>query len=523
VDQALARVGSFAAADRAVVFTRRPGTDVGDQTHEWCAPGVPSAKAGLQNLPPDRHPWVQRRLDADLPLVIPDVEQVPDEAAAERESWRRAGIKALAAVPITHRGSLIGVLGLNDCHGPRAWDEQTLALLQNVAVIFGNAMARAAADAALRRSNETARALLDGTDAVALLADCEGRLLACNRTTAKALGRPAEELLGQNGLALLPPSVRGVARDMLAEILRDRRPIRVEREFDRSWYLLSVTPVRGDGDEVARLALFARDITDIKNREIELRDALRRAQEAEVLKSRFLANMSHEIRTPLNHVIGMASVLLMQPEMPEDERVGCLKIVKRGGETMLALLTAILNLSKIESGKVEPNLAAFDFGEWAAGLRRRCDEMCAARRLAFRLWADPAIPATLMGDRAMIEQALEALVDNACKFTKRGGVDVSITLAELDGPAGAAQIAFAVADTGIGISAEDLPRVFDSFFQVDSSTTRELGGVGLGLTIARELARILGGRIEAVSTLGEGSVFTLFCPFRLREKDDAAE
>ena len=238
---------------------------------------------------------------------------------------------------------------------------------------------------------------------------------------------------------------------------------------------------------------------------VEARDA---AQTANVLKSQFLANMSHEIRTPLNGVLAMAEIMALG-ELPPNQR-DRVEVIRRSGEDLLTVLNDILDLSKIEAGRME-----LDEGELSADqLERKLVQTfapvaAAKKNLSFEVKVRPAALGQRRGDLARVSQILGYLVSNAIKFTGEGKVRVEI---DGYGPDGAEGLRLMVVDTGIGIAADQLPQLFQKFNQADNSNTRRFGGAGLGLTISRELALLMHGRIEVESVQGEGSTFTVMLP-----------
>jgi signal transduction histidine kinase/ActR/RegA family two-component response regulator len=240
-----------------------------------------------------------------------------------------------------------------------------------------------------------------------------------------------------------------------------------------------------------------------------LRQARKRAQDGELAaeaantaKSAFLATMSHEIRTPLNGVLGMAQAMAAD-ELTEVQRER-LSVIHRSGEALLAILNDVLDLSKIEAGKLELETIEFDLGELAQGAYSAFTALANKKGLSFALDIGSA-RGRYMGDPTRIRQILYNLISNALKFTDVGEIRVT---AERDGDF----LTIAVADTGVGISPQNLVRLFQKFDQLDSSTTRRFGGTGLGLAICHELAQLMGGEIQVESKVGKGSRFVVRLP-----------
>jgi signal transduction histidine kinase/DNA-binding response OmpR family regulator len=253
-----------------------------------------------------------------------------------------------------------------------------------------------------------------------------------------------------------------------------------------------------------------RDVTDIRRTERELKEAKEAAEAANQAKSAFLAMMSHEIRTPMNAIIGMTGILL-DGHLDEKQR-DFTKVIRDSGEALLTIINDVLDFSKIEAGKLDLERSPFELRacvESAVDLRAT---RAAEKMLEIGCLVDPRAPTTFVGDANRLSQILTNLLGNGIKFTEAGEVMVEVDAAPVDGGTapgalGRHELHFAVRDTGIGIPAERMDRLFRSFSQVDSSTTRKYGGTGLGLAICKRLSEMMGGRIWVESEPGRGSTF----------------
>ncbi len=244
----------------------------------------------------------------------------------------------------------------------------------------------------------------------------------------------------------------------------------------------------------------------VAQRTAELATALQRVREADEAKSRFLANVSHEIRTPMTAILGFTD-LLLDPSSTESDKLNAAQTIRRSGEHLMSLINDILDLSKIEAGKLEVERTRVHLPRLLREVLELLDIRARERSLKLSLELDGPIPETIESDPVRLRQILVNLVGNAIKFTEHGGVRLVVS-SEPERQ----RIRFRVIDTGIGMTPEQLEKVFRPFTQADASTTRRFGGTGLGLTISRHLARLMGGDLTARSTPGQGSEFILTLP-----------
>ncbi|TZF85891.1 response regulator (plasmid) [Pedobacter sp. BS3] len=251
-------------------------------------------------------------------------------------------------------------------------------------------------------------------------------------------------------------------------------------------------------------------------------DIQKKAEELEIstrYKSEFLANMSHELRTPLNSILLLSRLLSENADKNlSPDQVESAEVIQSSGKGLLSLIDEILDLSKIEAGKMELEYAVTDIDDIISDMRMLFMPIAREKNLDFKIVTSPAVPTAIETDKMRLEQILKNLLSNALKFTSRGAVTLAV-----EPSATAGFISFSVTDTGIGIPKEKQDHIFEAFQQADGSTRRKFGGTGLGLSISRELAKLLGGSINLNSDPGVGSKFTVIVPVKPAEQTPLPE
>ncbi|MES2857163.1 MAG: ATP-binding protein [Bdellovibrionota bacterium] len=354
--------------------------------------------------------------------------------------------------------------------------------------------------------------MLKNIDAVIWSTDAHGIYNFYEGNAASRLGIDSKERIGQNAFTL--NSSRPDVLKAIKEALSGKSTAGVTAEVNGRWFRSGMSPIFNSFAEVTGVVGFSYDITDQKTAEaarsaLEVREGA--AIEASKLKSEFLANMSHEIRTPINGVIGMTNLLLESNLTFEQKEYA--SMVRSSADILLTLVNDILDLSKAEAGKIELEMLDFSLEHVVKDIERMLSHSAKNKGLKLLKSMPTDLPQYINGDPTRLRQILVNLVNNSIKFTSEGQIVIEVSNEKQT--SNELVLRFEVSDTGIGIPQTALGRLFKSFSQADSSTTRRFGGTGLGLSISKRLVESMNGEIGVRSTEGKGSTFWFTIPFKL--------
>jgi signal transduction histidine kinase/ActR/RegA family two-component response regulator len=427
-----------------------------------------------------------------------------------RDFIRCFGLRSCYSVPV--RDSKHNVLGVFAMYHPRPGTPrpEERRLVEAGARLAGNAIERLRAEEQLQ-ADAVRMTLAEQVAGFGIWDfDIPGNLGTFSEGLSALFGRPGSAFtltLRQACEIIYPEDLASVRRDLAAAIAAGRS---LQTEFRIVWPDGSIHRMRGHGRlelKEGRLTRMTGAMTDV-TKEYQMVQGLQQARaEAETaarVKSEFLANMSHEIRTPMNGIIGTISLLLDSNLSAEQQEY--LKTIQSCGATLLELVDDILDVAKIEAGKLTLERSPFRLGELLADALTIIAPAANQRGLELRQSSDPDLPDLVSGDPQRLRQILLNLLSNAVKFTDRGCVALEVSVKDR-GPA-CTRVRFAVSDTGIGIPPEAQKVIFEPFVQADTSTTRQYGGTGLGLPISSKLVALMGGSLDLESGLGRGSTFS---------------
>ena len=363
----------------------------------------------------------------------------------------------------------------------------------------------------LLESENRYRMLVEGSSDLICQLDPLGTFHYASPNYEAGLGYTASELIGRSAVDFVHPDDLAGIGAAIAEFRGGRHEFRF-RHKDGSWrWFESHSRVSTDERGEPSAVVMSHDITDRKRAEDEIVRAKAAAEAANRAKSEFLANMSHEIRTPMNAVIGLTEIVL-RSELTAEQREH-LELVRGAADGLLELLNDILDLSKIEAGKLELAPQDFDLAAALDAIVRTLAVRADPKGVRVACRVAPGTPTWVAGDAMRLRQVLFNLIGNAIKFTERGGVAVEVAAVSPPAPGGTVTLHFIVCDTGIGIAPDKQTAIFNAFEQADGSMTRRYGGSGLGLAICAKLVSLMGGRLWVDSAVRQGSAFHFTAEF----------
>lgn len=374
----------------------------------------------------------------------------------------------------------------------------------------------------LEQVNKLSR-IVDQSSSIIIITDLEGKIEYTNPKFTEVTGYFFEEVRGKKMNFLKSGYTPDHEYEELWKRILSGKEWRGEfknrkKNGEFYWESATISPIKNDEGEITHFLAIKEDITEKKEMEFELKRALDSAEEASRLKSTLLSNMSHELRTPLTGIIGFAS--LLRDELNNAEHVDIVDKILKSGKRLLVTLNSILNLSEIESGTFPINITEFNLASYTKYFLTNYDKTAAEKSLSFNIEIqDEEICA--VGDENLYKQILLHIVDNAFKFTPAGSVRIVVTSNQ---DSNNLQAVVKVIDTGIGIAKEDQTKIFREFRQLSEGIRRNFEGSGLGLAVAKKMAKLMNGDITVESELGKGSTFSIILPgVKIQKSDDISQ
>ena len=442
-------------------------------------------------------------------FLVDDVNEIRGDLSEKSlEFVKSTKAHSFICVPIVYEKRSLGILVADNIKSKRLLTQSDMNLLKGIASQTAVNIVEAMTFQKIQESEEKYRTILESIEEGYFEVDLAGRLTFFNDSICRILGYTPEELKRMDNRDYTDPETSQRMYKAFNETYSTGRPANIidcqitRKDGEKRNLELTASLLKNSEGEPAGFRGVIRDVTGRKLTEALHREKLA-AEAANRAKSQFLANMSHEIRTPLNGIIGMTELAMMR-EMDSKHR-NILQTIQTESNSLLGIINDILNFSKIEAEMLQLEEIPFDLGSVVENVVKAFVHRAEQKGMGIKASMERDIPDGVIGDPGRLRQILINLVGNAVKFTQKGEISIEVRVAEDFGKS--VKLRFAVKDTGIGIPQDKKRTIFKSFTQADSSTTRKYGGTGLGTTISKHLAELMGGEIDVESEVGVGSIF----------------
>ena len=494
-------IGQHVQVSRVYIFEDSADEKFTSNTYEWCNADISPQIGELQNIPYEIIPSWKMFLETKGMVFSENISELPADIYDVLEPQH---IKSIIVYPLVAKAKIVGFIGFDECVTYRHWSKSEIELLRTVASIVSNAFQRNKIQTELISRERENRLIIESIPDAIMQVDQAGMIKSFKSSQNFSF---FSLLKNDKSDSIYTIFNEKIAREFYTSIAKSLQLGLYQFEFQSlnheiiEFYESRMIKL-GDND----ILVIIRNVTAQHEHEKQLRIAKTRAEEASKSKSEFLANVSHEIRTPLNAILGLSQWLAENTTIKQHQDY--LNTILMSGKNLLTLLNDILDLSKIEAGKMEIELNPMSYHEIISDIKMVFQQKADQKGLSFQISTDPSVPEYILMDELRFYQVIFNLVSNAIKFTSKGFINIAAYAANTGLP-DTVKLIIIIEDTGIGIEEDQQLRIFESFTQQSGQSNREYGGTGLGLAIVKGLLNKLNGSISFISKPGKGTVFTL--------------
>ena len=523
INTSLAELGSFVKADRFYVFDYDFKKMTASNTYEWCAAGVEPQIHLLQNYPiADMTDWIDNHRNGRM-MIHENVQELPEDNYT-RKILEPQGIKSIITMPLINNGVCTGFIGLDYVDEYYTFTHQEKQLLQVFSQMLVNVDNRIKTQTKLIENRQLLDDIINHSGSIIVRKNLNGAYQLVNSKWQEVTGLSEQEALGKTDDELFPAKIARQFMQNDQNVIQKGEMIEtqeyLEDEEGTRYFISSKFPVRDKDGTISGMCGMFTEITDRKRAE-EAEIKRRKSEAANQAKSEFLSNVSHEIRTPLNAILGYAEILSQSTRLTNKQHKQ-ITTIQKSSDHLLALINGILDFSKIEAGTMRVDSEEFSPSDLYLYLYMMFSQKAKQKKIQFKLDTDKNHPEFVVGDVAKIRQVLINVIGNAIKFTEEGEVSLYAKLLKNPGTEINKKrnylFKFEITDSGPGIATDEIPNIFNSFYQLE--TGKKTGGTGLGLAISNKLTSIMGGTISVESTVGVGTTFTITIPVHSDDKPD---
>lgn len=500
-NQALRLIGKHLNVSRVYIFKDSDDGEYTSNIFEWCSQGIAPQIKELQNIPYSTITSWKKLLAEEGIIYSSNIQELPQDVA---EILEPQGIKSILVLPLQQRKKQIGFIGFDECATNRSWSESEIELLRTISNIILQSYLRQETQNELIESEKENRIIIESIPDIIIQANKSGEIKAFKASQNTNLSNLIKNEDSWTISEAFNEKISELLLHAIAQCLKEEES---HIEFkgltlgELQYYEARL--VKLDETEVM---IIVRDVTVIRQHEVQLEVAKNQAEEASQMKSEFLANVSHEVRTPLNAILGFSQWLF--DNTTETLHKSYLRTILKSGKGLLEVINDILDISRIESDSIQMDMHVMRYKDVMSDINAVFGTKAQEKGLNFEIITESSVPGFIIMDEIRFYQIVYNLVNNALKFTKKGFVKVT-SMATETSVKDEVNLMIKVTDSGIGIEQDQQEKIFKSFTQYNGRKDRSHEGTGLGLAIVNGLLKKLNGKIELSSQSGKGSTFKI--------------